>query len=149
MLVMLLPTALVLAFVFHARAPLSGWALAAFVPALALAFAVRFVWEWTLALAVFWTTRISAVNRLYFVALTFLSGRVAPVGLLPHQLQLAGAVLPFYWMVEFPVDLAIGRVTPQAAALGMAAQLGWVALGGAVLAFLWPIGVRRFAAVGG
>jgi ABC-2 type transport system permease protein len=149
MQVVLVPTAAVLAFVFHARAPLELWALAAFVPAVALAFAVRFVWEWTIALACFWTTRISAVNRTYFTALTFLSGRVAPVGLLPGPLQLVGAALPFYWMVEFPVDLALGRVTPQAAAAGMAAQAAWIALGGVTLALLWPVAVRRFAAVGG
>jgi ABC-2 type transport system permease protein len=147
--VTMLPVLIVLWLVFHARAPVEPWALAMLVPALALAFAVRFLWEWSLALVAFWTTRISAVNRTYFVALMFLSGRVAPVGLLPHALQTAGDALPFRWMVSFPVELLIGRVTPHQAAFGLLAQLGWIAAGGTVLRLLWPLAVRRFASVGG
>jgi viologen exporter family transport system permease protein len=110
---------------------------------------VRFLWEWALALSAFWTTRISAVNRAYFVVLMFLSGRVAPVGLLPQVLQTVGDALPFRWMVAFPVELMIGRVTPRDAAVGLVAQLGWIAGGGVVLRLLWPRAVRRFASVGG
>lgn len=145
----MLPVLIVLGLVFHARAPIEPWALAMSVPALALAFAVRFLWEWSLALSAFWTTRISAVNRAYFVVLMFLSGRVAPVGLLPQVLQTAGDMLPFRWMVAFPVELLIGRVTPHQALWGLVAQLGWIAGGGVVLRLLWPRAVRRFASVGG
>src|SRR5262249_42216101 len=140
---------IVLGFVFHARARVEPWALAAFVPALVLAFAVRFLWEWSLALAAFWTTRISAGNRASFVVLMFMSGRVAPVGLLPQMLQTGGHGRAFRWMVAFPVELLIGRVTPREAAFGLLAQLGWVMGGGLVLRWLWPLAVRRFAAVGG
>jgi ABC-2 type transport system permease protein len=145
----MLPALIVLWFVFHARSPFEPWAFAAAVPALVLAFAVRFLWEWSLALTAFWTTRISAVNRAYFVLLMFLSGRVAPVGLLPQFLQNLSDVLPFRWMVAFPVELVIGRLTPRDAAVGLLAQLGWIAAGGALLRVLWPRAVRRFASVGG
>ena len=145
----MLPALIVLGFVFHARLAPEPWALAAFVPALVLAFAARFLWEWSLALAAFWTTRISAVNRAYFVVLMFLSGRVAPVSLLPHTLQTVGDALPFRWMVAFPVELVVGRLTPRDAAIGLLAQLGWIAGGAAVLRLVWPRAVRRFAAVGG
>jgi viologen exporter family transport system permease protein len=149
MQVPMLPVLAVLAWVFHAHAPVERWALLAFVPALLLAFAVRFVWEWAFALSCFWTTRISAVNRTYFAVLMFMSGRVAPVDLLPHGLQLLGDALPFRWMVAFPVELAIGRVTPHEALVGMAAQAVWIALGAVTLALVWPRAVKRFAAVGG
>jgi viologen exporter family transport system permease protein len=147
--VTMLPALIVLGFVFHARLTPQLWALAAFVPALLLAFAVRFLWEWSLALAAFWTTRISAVNRAYFVALMFLSGRVAPVGLLPRALQALGDALPFRWMVGFPVELLLGRVTPRDAGVGLLAQLGWLGGGALVLRLLWPRAVRRFGSVGG
>ena len=149
MQVVLVPSVVALAFLFHPRAALEAWALAAFFPALALAFALRFVLEWALALACFWTTRIMAVNQAYFAVLFFLSGRVAPVSLLPGAVQTLAAALPFRWMVGFPVELALGRVTPREAALGMAAQLGWIAVSAAVLAALWPRALRRFSSVGG
>jgi len=145
----LLPMLAVLALVFAPRFQFEPWALALFLPALAMAFALRFVVEWTLALACFWTTRIMAVNQTYFAVLFFLSGRVAPVDLLPSSLQQAASALPFRWMIAFPVELALGRLSPAQAATGFAAQAIWLGLASFGLAILWPRALRRFSAVGG
>jgi ABC-2 type transport system permease protein len=67
---------------------------------------------------------------------------------LPGAVQTLATALPFRWMISFPVELALGRVTPRAAALGMAAQLAWIALGGVLLTALWPRALRRFSSVG-
>ena len=64
------------------------------MPALALAFAVRFLIEWTLALAAFWITRVMAVNQIYFVAMLFLSGQAAPLALLPAPVQALASCCP-------------------------------------------------------
>lgn len=98
------------------------------MPALALAFALRFLLEWTLALAAFWTTRVSAFNQLYFVALLFLSGQIAPLSLLAPPLQTAAAILPFCWMVSFPVELLRGNLTPAATVIGLGALVLWLVL---------------------
>jgi ABC-2 type transport system permease protein len=148
MQVALLPMLGALALLFAPRANLEPWALALFAPALALAFALRFVVEWTLALACFWTTRIMAVNQTYFALLFFLSGRVAPVELLPSSLQWAADALPFRWMIAFPVELALGRLTAAQAATGLAAQAAWLGLAALGLTALWPRALRRFSAVG-
>lgn len=149
MLAVLVPGAAVVAWTFGPRFDASPRALALFVPALVLAFAVRFLIEWSLALAAFWTTRVTAINNIYFTLLIFLSGRVAPVEMLPHPLQTASAALPFYWMVAFPVGVFLGRVPPAEAAAGFAAQLAWIALALGALALLWRRAVARFSAVGG
>jgi ABC-2 type transport system permease protein len=144
----LLPMVIALGFVFAPRFTVEPWALAAFVPALVLAFALRFTVEYALALACFWTTRILAVNQTYFAVLFFLSGRVAPIALLPVWLQWTADALPFRWMVAFPVELALGRVTPAQAATGMALQTAWIGASALALAALWPRALRRFSAVG-
>jgi ABC-2 type transport system permease protein len=149
MQVVLLPALFVLALVFRPTAHLELWSLLLFLPALALAFALRFLFEWVVALACFWTTRIMAVNRTYFAALAFLSGRVAPLEILPTALQTLAAALPFRWMVAFPVELALGRLTPREAAVGLAAQAGWIAGSWLLLAAIWPRALRRFSSVGG
>lgn len=148
MQVALLPMLGGLALVFEPRFAVEPWALALFLPALALAFALRFVVEWTLALACFWTTRIMAVNQTYFAVLFFLSGRVAPVALLPSGLQWTADALPFRWMISFPVELALGRLSPAQAATGFAAQTVWIGAAALLLAALWPRALRRFSAVG-
>jgi viologen exporter family transport system permease protein len=141
-------TALLLALAFHPAWHPAPWALAAAVPALLLAFALRFLIEWTLALAAFWTVRVSAVNQGYFVVLLFLSGQVAPLSLLPGPLQTAAALLPFRWMLAFPVELLLGRVAPQQALTGLGMLLGWLVAAPVGMRIAWRAGVRVYSAVG-
>jgi ABC-2 type transport system permease protein len=148
MLVVLVPSGIVLAVAFRPNFDLELWAVAMFFPALILAFAVRFSFEWGLALAAFWTTRVTAVNQTYFALSAFLSGRIAPIALLPAWLQGAAGFLPFYWMLAFPVELLLGRLTPEEAWRGLGAQMLWVAVTLTALSLLWRTAVRRYSAVG-
>ncbi len=137
-----------LAVLFQPLLTPAPWALLAALPALALAFLLRFLLEWTLALAAFWTTRVSALNQAYFVLMLFLSGQIAPLELFPAPLQAVAALLPFRWMVSFPVELLLGRLTPAAALTGLGAQAVWALLCLGLLQIVWRAGVRTYSAVG-
>jgi ABC-2 type transport system permease protein len=119
-----------------------------FLPALILAFLVRFLLEWTLALAAFWTTRVSAINQVYFVLLLFLSGQVAPLSLFPHWLQVVADILPFQWMLGFPVELVLGKLSVTQALIGLGAQAVWLGISLALVRLVWRAGVRIYSAVG-
>nr|BBH96009.1 ABC transporter permease [Thermogemmatispora argillosa] len=141
--------ALILFFTFHARITLSLGSLLAFLPALALAFALRFILEWTLALLAFWLTQVNVINQLYVVVVLFLSGQLVPLSFLPAPVQTASAWLPFQWMVAFPAELLVNRLAPSAIVTGLLAQLAWLLVALALLAFTWQRGIRRYTAVGG
>jgi len=145
---MMLLAAAVLALAFHPAFHPGLWEIMIFVPALGLAFALRFLVEWTLAMVAFWTTRVSAVNQGYYVAALFLSGQMAPLVLLPYPIQVAAAVLPFRWMISFPVELLLGRLTPVDAMMGIAAQIVWLGLAFVILKTVWRAGIRTYSAVG-
>lgn len=140
--------AVVLALVFHPALSPAPWAIGVFVPALLLAFLVRFLLEWTLAQAAFWTTRVSAINQTYFVLLLFLSGQIMPLTLLPHPVRILAEVLPFRGMIGFPVELLLGRLTPAEALTGLGIQAAWVIIGLVLLRVVWRAGVRVYSAVG-
>jgi ABC-2 type transport system permease protein len=140
--------AFVLALIFRPTIAFAPWAVAAFLPAVLLAFLLRFLIEWTLALTAFWTTRVGAVNQTYFVAMLFLSGQMAPLSLFPLPVRIAAAVLPFQWMVSFPVQLFLGQLTPVQALEGILAQAVWVGIGFVLLRVVWRAGVRVYSAVG-
>jgi len=144
----LLLIAAVLALIFHPTLSLTPWAIAVFIPALLLAFAVRFLLEWTLALAAFWTTRVSAINQTYFVLMLFLSGQIAPLTLLPRPIQVVADIMPFRWMIGFPVELLLGRLTPTEALMGLGAQAAWLVVGLVLLRVVWRAGLRVYSAVG-
>ncbi|MDQ2731453.1 MAG: ABC-2 family transporter protein [Armatimonadota bacterium] len=147
-LIVMLPAAMVLASGFHAQFHTKTWMIAAFVPALLLAFAVRFLVEWTLALSAFWVERSAAVNQVYAVAVLFLSGQMAPLSLLPAPIRLVANMLPFRWMVSFPVELLLGRLTPTEAMMGFGAQAAWLLGSFLMMRLVWRAGIRRYSAVG-
>jgi viologen exporter family transport system permease protein len=148
MLMIMLPALAVIGFAFHPQFDLRAGNILAGVAALALAFVLRFFLEWTLALAAFWTTRVTAINRIYYSLATFLSGRVAPIAVLPVWLGAAARELPFYYCVGFPVEVFLGRLPPESVLRGFVAQLAWLGVAALTTAFVWKRAARRYAAVG-
>jgi ABC-2 type transport system permease protein len=137
-----------LAFFFHPSLSPQSWAIPIFLVALVLAFAIRFLLEWTLALSAFWTTRVSAVNQTYFVVMLFLSGQFAPLTLFPMPIQILANILPFKWLIGYPIDLISGRLTLGEALIGLAVQVVWLAVSYLLFRVVWRAGVKIYAAVG-
>ncbi len=140
--------AILLSLIFHPYIAPQPWALVAALPALLLAFLLRFLLEWTLAQAAFWTTRVSAINQSYFVLILFLSGQIAPLELFPQPIQVLATILPFRWMLGFPVELLLGRLTLVEALTGIGAQVVWVGLAYGLMRLVWRAGIRLYSAVG-
>jgi ABC-2 type transport system permease protein len=80
----------------------------------------------------------------------FLSGRVAPLDLLPPGVARVASVLWFPYMIAFPVEVLTGGVTTTEAYLrGFAGQLAWLVVWWAAYRLVWWRGLRRYGAVGG
>ncbi len=99
-----------------------------FLPALALAWLLRFFWGYTLALLAFWSPRADALLALQDTLIFLLAGMVAPVTLLPTSLQQIARLLPFRYMLGFPVEVITRQATGSDLAAGFLLQLGWLAL---------------------
>jgi ABC-2 type transport system permease protein len=127
----------------------SGLAIVASLPALVLAFIVRFVNGWTVALAAFWLTRTSAVTQGYLLLVLFLGGQAAPLSLLPGWVQTVAWWSPFRWILAFPAELILGKLAPDEIWTGLGMQVLWTFLSIALLAQCWRAAARRYSAVGG
>jgi len=127
-------------------APLN-WLL--FVPALVLAYTLRFLMAYVLALLAFWSQRADALLSLNDTLLFLFAGQVAPIALLPGALQTAAVLLPFRYMLSFPVELLLGRMTPQQTLAGFAGQAGWLLVAFLLHQLVWKHGLRHYSAVGG
>jgi len=121
----------------------------AFIPALALAWALRFFWGYWLALLAFWATRADALLGLQDTLIFLLAGQVAPTALLPDALRQVATVLPFRYMIGFPVEVLTGQLDAAGLRVGFAFQIGWLAVALALFAVMWRTGVKRYSAVGG
>jgi ABC-2 type transport system permease protein len=120
-----------------------------FIPALILAWALRFFWGYWLALLAFWTTRADALLILQDTLIFLLAGQVAPVTLLPSLMQTLAAALPFRYMVSFPVEILCGQLTTKDLAHGFLMQTIWLGLALFLTAVMWKKGTRRYGAIGG
>ena len=117
------------------------------MPALAFAWLLRFLWGYWLALLAFWNTDFSAMLAVQDALVFLLAGQVAPMALLPPALQTLATVLPFRYMLGFPVEVITNQLDATGLMLGFAIQLAWVTLTLALSIVLWRRGLKRYEAI--
>jgi ABC-2 type transport system permease protein len=149
--------ALVVSPIIVILAVAAGDRLALRDPRLAALFALSMLGAWLLifftmvvvgALAFFVDSAI-AVFELWLAVHAIFSGYLVPLEALPRWMARAAAVLPFRFMLGFPVELLVGLLGPAAAARQLAVQWGYVVTLGALALLVWRTGVRRYSAFGG
>jgi ABC-2 type transport system permease protein len=146
--IMISPVWIALFLILKPTPPSSGLQVLLAIPALFLAGTIRYVLQYALATIAFWTTRVEAINQLYFTVDTFLGGRIAPLSLLPGWMGIIAAWLPFRYMGAFPVELFLGRVPADQILPGFGMQLLWLAVSIGVFRAFWSSGIKQYSAVG-
>jgi ABC-2 type transport system permease protein len=145
----LIPTMFLMTLLFKPTFTLIPWSLLVMVPAIILAFLLRYTLMYALALTTFWTTRVTALFELYFAIEFFVSGRIAPLSVLPIWAQNIAEVLPFQWMFYFPLELLLGRLAPEEVAFGFLMQALWLGASLLTVRLSWRGAVKQYTAVGG
>lgn len=146
-----LPFALVLVGLFLVLYPQAAWwpslgngvlALLAII----LAFALRFLMQYTFALLAFWTERVVALEQFWFLLYIFLSGMAAPLTLFPDLVRAVVQWTPFPYLIYFPASL----LTNQADHIvqGFAAMGLWGIAFLALNRWLWRRGLRQYSGMG-
>ena len=148
MILMQVPALMLAAAAFGATMPQVTLLMLAVPVAILLTLALRFTVEICLGSTCFWLTDLRGTAGTFFLLYLLFSGSFAPIALMPPALRSAAEVMPFYYMLGFPVDLITGRLTPAQAATGFAMQAVWLVVALALGALLWRRGLRQFSAVG-
>ena len=143
------PVGLLLALLLRPELHAGPGQVLSFLLALVLAWALRFAWGLWLAMLAFWASRADGLLAVQDTLVFLLAGVVAPLSLLPGFLQTAARLLPFWYMVGFPVEALTGRVAGPDLLRAFAVQAGWLALAVLLSRLVWVQGLRRYTAVGG
>lgn len=144
-----IPVVMILAAIFHPALHVTPAQCLLFAPALLLAWLLRFFWGYWLALLAFWATRADALLAIQDSLIFLLAGQVAPVAILPGLLQTLANILPFQYMIGFPIEVLLGQVQAGALLAGFAFQTGWFLAALSLSAIIWRSGVHHYTAVGG
>ncbi len=146
-IVLWLPIAVVLSIAFRPSLDVTVAEAATFAVAIWGAYLIRSFNLWLLGMVTFWTTRVSALYDVYFVAELMLSGRLVPLELMPRWTERLAEVLPFKWTFGFPIEALTGRLSGGELLRGLALQVLWITIGVVALRFVWRVAVRRYSAV--
>ena len=146
-----LPFALALVVLFFTLYPQAFWVprlgnLLLFLLAVILAFALRFVIQYTFAILAFWTERANAIENFWFLFYLFFSGMIAPLEMFPEPVREVVLWTPFPYLIHFPAALLIGL--PVEIGRGFLVMLGWGLLFFVLNRWLWRRGLKQYSGMG-
>ena len=148
-IVLWIPLAIGLSLVFHPALGPNPQQVAAFAVAIWGAYLLRTMFQESLGMLCFWTTRGAAIFDLWMTAELLLSGRLVPMPLMPGWVQEIARFLPFQWAFYFPIQTLVGDYSNVELLRGLAAQALWILIGLAIFRVAWKQAVKRYSAVGG
>ena len=146
-----IPFTLLLIGLFFVLYPQAIWVpslgnLLLFSLAVVLAFTLRFLIQYTLAMFAFWTERASALENLWFLFYLFLSGLIAPLKVFPEPVRVAALWTPFPYLLNFPASLLVGL--PVDVTRGFLSMVGWILLFLGINRWLWRRGLKQYSGMG-
>lgn len=113
-----------------------------------LSLVLQFTFSYAVALAAFWFLSIGGLLFLKRIVVSFLAGAWIPLVLLPPWAQKASAVLPFQYMIAFPVRLTLTRPAAGETLRGCLIMCGWILFFWILGALVWKRGLLRYSAAG-
>jgi len=144
-----IPLAIGLSLVFDPTLDPRPLEIAVFAVAIWGAYLLRTMFQSTLGMLCFWTTRGAAIFDLWMTLELLLSGRLVPLPLMPDWVQTISWFLPFQWAFYFPIESLVGDLSDAELARGLAFQLLWILIGFGLFKIAWRSAIRHFSAVGG
>lgn len=123
--------------------------LALFPVAIVGAWLITFLAMSVIGALAFWVESSGALFEVWLGLFGVFSGYLIPLELFPRWLEITARVLPFRYMLAFPVEMVIGMTPRRAALAELAIQWAFVLGLAAAARLVWRAGLRRFAAFGG
>lgn len=96
----------------------------------------------------FWITQVTSLAEGWFLIRSLLSGWIVPIDLFPPAMSQALYFLPFRYMLSFPVEILLGRLSLVEIGRGLGLQLMWAGVFFLGYQLLWRRGLRHYGAVG-
>lgn len=99
-------------------------------------------------LCAFWITSSRGLINIYFFTVYLLSGELAPLSFYPTWFSQLSSLLPFRYILSFPIELLLNRVTPSQAIGGFLVASLWLVLLYFLTRLLWSRGTFQYQAYG-
>jgi len=121
--------------------------LLAFV-AIVLALIMYFLFNFLLGLIGFWSPEVWAPRFIFLVLLNFFAGGLFPLDILPKFIFSIFQLLPFTYLLYFPIKIYLGQLTIIEIFAGIMISLSWTILSYVVVKYIWRKGLLVYTAQG-
>lgn len=106
------------------------------------------VFKMCLGFICFWTTDAYGIFQFAEMLLFIFAGYIVPVSFYPHGIAVISYLLPFSYMIYFPVAAVTGFFTTLQLIWILLGQIVWIVLMSIIYNRLWTMGVKIFTGVG-
>jgi ABC-2 type transport system permease protein len=114
-----------------------------------LALMLNFFIYYCLSATAFWFTEANGAFRTFVLLANIAGGGLFPLDIYGPVLKGILQMLPFNYVIYFPIQLLCGKLTYSEALLGAGMQIVWIGVFVACSQQLWKRGYRKYIAVGG
>lgn len=122
-----------------------GWS---FWAAVAGGHLLSFLIGYALGLLALIFTEVRGLFLFYYMPLSFLSGEVVPLSLLPDWAEAAARLLPFRYTLAFAAEIFLNQLSRTEIAAGFGWMALWMAVWIGIARVLWRVGLRQYTGVG-
>jgi len=120
-----------------------------FILCLILAQILRFMFAYSNALLALMTNKIGALLSINETLVFLLAGQIIPTDLLPDTIRQIGNFLPYKYMLGFPIEVLLGKLSQSQLIMGIGIQVAWIAGVIVLHNFIWNKGIKHYTSVGG
>ena len=152
-LLYLLPFTLIMGFLIrdrlvlgHLTLPLLGCAAAAVL----LGGLLRMLVSGSISLTGFWLEDVTTLNLILNGGIWALfGGMIIPVATFPEHIRQIAELLPYRYMLSFPIEILTGRLNSGQIAQGLVTTIIWAGCFALIARQVWKRGLKVYSAYGG
>ncbi len=113
-----------------------------------LAYSISFIFKMIVGISALWFTDFSGLQQVLEAILIVFTGSLMPLAFLPDIIHQLALVLPFAYIIYFPILAVQGKMQVWESLRVIGVQLLWVMLLLSFYKFLWKKGVKLYTGLG-
>ena len=113
-----------------------------------LAYILSFTFKCIFAFLAFWVIDIGGMEQLLDIVILLLGGIIVPISFLPLFLQNIAQILPFSYMIYYPIIAFMGQLSIPELFSILKIQILWLVVFWFCYQYLWRNGLKAYTGVG-
>lgn len=126
----------------------NGLVLVTFILSLAVAMSLQFCIDFLLSFVGFWSSETWAPRFIFYMLISFFSGGLFPLDILPKGVYLIFQSLPFAYLLYFPLKIYLGNLSLPEIVQGLLISVLWTIALVTLMRFVWRKGLLMYTAQG-